>query len=286
MQPQTIADYECECGEGPLWHPFEKRLYWVDIPKGRLFRYDPAAGGHEQCLEGEELGGFTIQADGSLLLFLARGAVRIWRDGELTTVIEDIPDEVETRFNDVIADPAGRVYCGTMPTPNRLGRLYRLDTDGTLTMLLEDVGCSNGMGFTPDRKRMYHTDSPARTIYLFDYDRVTGGLSGRREFVSIPEGQGVPDGMTVDAEGCVWSAIWDGGCLIRFTPDGREDRRIAFPAKKVSSVTFGGDDYSDMYVTTAGGNKKETEGAGAGALFRVRTGIRGVPEFLSGVVSC
>jgi len=99
--------------------------------------------------------------------------------------------------------------------------------------------------------------------------------------VQTAENEGVPDGMTVDAEGYVWSARWDGGCLVRYAPDGTEERRIHFPAKKVSSVIFGGEDYTDMYVTTAGGNNKAEEGEGAGALFRINLGIKGVPEFAS-----
>jgi sugar lactone lactonase YvrE len=281
MEPELIADYQCVIGEGPLWHPGEKRLYWVDIPAGRMFRYDPASGAHEQCYEGEVVGGFTVQSDGALLLFMARGAVKILRDGELTTVIAEIPDERDSRFNDVIADPAGRVFCGTMAAGERLGRLYRLDLDGKLTRLLEGIGCSNGLGFTPDRKRMYYTDSPKREIYLFDYDRGSGAITNQRVFVRTPEGEGSPDGMTVDAEGFVWSARWDGGCLARYAPNGTEERRISFPARKVSSVTFGGEDYTDIYVTTAGGDQKREEGPGAGGLFRINLGIRGVPEFPS-----
>ena len=281
MQPELIADYQCQTGEGPIWHPEERRVYWTDIPAGRLFRYHPATGAHEQCYEGESVGGFTIQADGALLLFMARGAVKIWREGVLTTVLDEIPDERESRFNDVIADPAGRVFCGTMPTRNRLGRLYRLDPDGTLTIVLEGIGCSNGMGFTPDGKHMYYTDSRVREIYLFDYDLGTGQIDNKRLFVRTPEGKGIPDGMTVDAEGYVWSARWDGGCLVRFAPDGTEERRIAFPAKKVSCPIFGGPDYSDLYVTTAGGDNKPEEGEGAGALFCLNLGIAGVPEFRS-----
>ena len=281
MEPELIADYRCVCGEGPLWHPGEGRLYWVDIPKGRLFRYDPVSGAHEQCLEGDVIGGFTIQADGALLLFMARGAVKIWRNGEWRTVIKEIPDERETRFNDVIAGPAGRVFCGTMPSGDRLGRLYRLDTDGTLTKVLDGIGCSNGMGFTPDRKGMYYTDSPKREIYLFDYDEDTGAITNQRLFVRTPDGEGVPDGMTVDVEGYVWTAKWDGACLVRYAPDGREDRRVRFPTPKVSSVVFGGEDYTDIYVTTAGGDDKEANGPSAGALFRVNLGIQGRPEFPS-----
>lgn len=281
MKPELVADYECVIGEGPLWHPGEKRVYWTDIPMGRMFRYNPAKGVHEQFYDGEVVGGFTIQEDGSLLLFMAKGAIATWRNGKLHYIYDEIPNERETRFNDVIADPVGRVFCGTMSTTDRPGRLYRLDTNRRLTELLDDVDISNGMGFTPDRKQIYYTDSPKREIYLFDYCQDSGGITNRRVFVRTPEGEGVPDGMTVDAEGYIWSARWDGSCLVRYSPDGREDRRIEFPAKKVSSVIFGGEDYKDMYVTTAGGDNKGEEGSGAGALFRLNVGIRGVPEYLS-----
>jgi len=280
---ELIADYQCVTGEGPLWHPGEGRLYWLDIPKGRMFRYNPSTGKHEQVYQGEPVGGLTVQADGALLLFGARGSVRTWREGKLTTVIEELPEERSSRFNDVIADPAGRVYCGTMPTPDRLGRLYGLDPDGRIAKLLDGIGCSNGMGFTPDRKRMYHTDSTRREIYLFDYDQETGALTNQRLFVRTPEGEGIPDGMTVDAEGYVWSARWDGSCLVRYAPDGQEVERVTFPAKQVSCPTFGGADYGDLYVTTAGGHDKAKNGPAAGALFRLRPGVRGVPEFPSRV---
>jgi len=283
MKPELIADYNCQVGEGPLWHPDEKRLYWVDIPNGRLFRYDPATGQHETCYEGRPIGGFTVQADGALLLFMDKGTVMLWHDGKVKTVVEEIPAERETRFNDVIADPAGRVFCGTMPTEDRPGRLYRLDVDGALTEVVGGVGVSNGLGFTPDRKGMYYTDTTKHVIYLFDYDEVTGTITHQRDFVRVPrvEGEGHPDGMTVDAEGYVWGARWDGSCLVRYAPDGTEVQRVTFPAKKVSCPTFGGEDYTDIYVTTANIQGKEVEGPGAGALFRVNLGIKGVPEFRS-----
>lgn len=279
--PELIADYQCHNAENPLWHPFEQRLYWTDIPTGRLFRYDPATNTSEQIYSGEPVGGFTIQADGSLLLFKTRGTIEIWQEGKITTVIAEIPQERESRFNDAIADPNGRVFCGTMPTPKRKGRLYRLDTDGSLTVMLEGISVSNGMGFTPDRKQFYHTDSDEREIYLFDYDQFSGNLSNKRVRITTPVGEGVPDGMTVDASGYIWSARWDGGHLFRYTPDGTEILRVPFPAKKVTSVTFGGSDCTDIYVTTAGGDRRDEEGAGAGAVFRLNLGIRGVPEFLS-----
>lgn len=240
MKPELIADYACRTGEGPVWHPMERRVYWLDIPNGRIFWYEPSSGRHEMCYEGRQVGGVTIQADGSLLLFMDKGAIAVWREGKpLEYVIQEVPGEGDSRFNDVIADPEGRVFCGTMATRDHDGKLYRLDTDGSIRPVLEGVGVSNGMGFTPDRTRMYYTDSRIRQISLFDYDRATGALSNRRLFVETPEGEGIPDGMTLDAEGYVWSARWDGWALYRYGPEGKEERRIAFPAKKVSSVIFG-----------------------------------------------
>ena len=116
VEPELVADYQCVTGENPLWHEDEGRVYWTDIPTGRLFRYNPANGRHEQFFKGDVIGGFTIQEDGSLLLFMARGAVKLWRDRRLETLIDEIPQERDTRFNDVIADPRGRVFCGTMST--------------------------------------------------------------------------------------------------------------------------------------------------------------------------
>lgn len=279
--PQLVANCRGTTCENPLWNPIDKQLYWCDIPNGRIFRYDPAGKIYEQCYEGDVVGGFTIESDGALLLFMARGAVRRWAHGTLTTIISEIPEERESRFNDVLADPVGRVFCGTMATPTQLGRLYRLDLDGSLTVMAEGIQCSNGMAFSLDHREMYYTDSFAREIYLFDYDKQTGSLTNQRLFIRSDEADGFPDGATVDAEGCLWSAHWDGFCAIRYSPDGKEDRRIHLPTKKVSSLTFGGDNYSDLYITTAGGDNPNENGEYAGALFRINAGVSGVAEFYS-----
>jgi D-xylonolactonase len=285
MGPELAADFLCEIGENPLWHPFERRLYWVDIPAGFLFRLNPETGVSEKCLEvGEALGGFTIQADGSLLLFLARGAVKQWKGGKLRTIVEEIPEARDSRFNDVIADPAGRVFCGMMPVDKRPGRLYLLHEDGSLSVALNEIDCPNGMAFTPNRRQLYVTDSFAHKIFLFNYDVANGKLSNRRVFYSTPDGTGAPDGMTVDEYGFVWTAMWNGGRVIRLRPDGEEERSVAVPARKAASVIFAGKGYKDLYITTAGGNDRASEGEGAGGLFRIRGVIPGVPEFLSRVM--
>lgn len=280
-EPELIADYACETGENPLWHPIERRLYWADIPKGRLFCYNPIDGTHEQCYEGRPVGGFTIQSDGSLLLFMDRGTIAVWRRNALVEIIPEIPEERSSRFNDVIADPCGRVFCGTMATPERKGRLYRLNLDGSLHLLLEDIGCSNGMAFTPDSRKFYYTDSFARVIYLFDYDIEDGTICNQRVFARFSEADGLPDGATLDTDGRLWSALWDGGCIVRLLLNGEIEKRIMLPTRKVSSLTFGGDNYSDLYITTAGGNDKEGNGPLAGGLFRVKGRGPGLPEFAS-----
>jgi D-xylonolactonase len=284
--PEIVADTRLACGEGTLWHEAEQKLYWLDIPDGAVYRYDPRAGSHERVHKGEVIGGFTIQADGSLLLFMAKGAVRVWKRGKLSTVIEQLPEEREARFNDVIADPEGRVFCGTMSTssPRGLGRLYRLERDGKIIRLLDGIGISNGMGFTPELKQMYYTDSAKGEIYVFDYERSSGSIRNQRALIRVPASEGEPDGLTVDAEGFIWSARWNGSSIVRFSPEGREVLRVGLPARKVSCLTFGGRDHKDIYISTAGGDKREEEGPGAGALFRVNLGIAGRAEFASRIL--
>lgn len=282
IKPEIVADLPCITGENPLWHPAEKCVYWTDIPAGVIHRYHPSTARTETFNIGTPVGGFTLQTDGSLLLFMARGAVRLWRSGSfLSTVIAELPEELDNRFNDVIADPQGRVFCGVMSTPTRAGRLYRLDPDGSIRAVIEGVGTSNGMGFTPDRRRFYHTDTRRREIRVFDYDARTGEIANPRTFATVPEGQGGPDGLTVDRAGGVWSARWGGHCIVRYAPDGTEVLRVDLPALKVSSLTFGGETCEDLFITTAGGSDREQNGLAAGALLKIRPGVVGVPEFLS-----
>ena len=291
MGPEIVADYRNEVGEGPIWHPVEQRLFWVDIPMGRIYRYDPATGEHGLFYEGSgAIGGLTLQRDGAMLLFMEKGAIAALRDGKLSYLVEGLPGEEENRFNDVIADPAGRVFCGTMPmdsdlaaTGARPGTLYRLDTDGSVTPVLRDRGVPNGMGFTPDRKQMYFTESMDYKVYIFDYDEETGAISNQRVFIEVSPDEGLPDGMAVDAEGHVWSASAGGGTLTRYSPEGATETVVRFPARMVTSAAFGGADMTDIYVTSIGGNNRDVEGPGAGALFRLQLGARGVPEFYSDV---
>jgi sugar lactone lactonase YvrE len=279
---EMIADYACQTGEGPLWHPDEQCVYWTDIPRGRLYRYDARTGEHRQVYEGRVVGGMTLQADGKLLLFMDQGSVAIWDGTNLEFVIESLPEEAGNRFNDVCADPEGRVFCGTMSNPNTPGRLYRLDPDGRIEKIVEGTRTSNGMGFSPDLSTMYFTDTGPAHIYTFDYDRSTGEIKNQRVLVHVQgQGEGRPDGMAVDAEGCLWSARWDGSCVVRYSPAGEELDRVHLPTKKVTCPAFTGPGLADMVVTTAGGDRREENGPLAGALFRWRPEVGGAARYRS-----
>jgi D-xylonolactonase len=257
-------------------------VYWVDNIGQGLYRYDPETEVTEQVHEGDVVAAFTIQADGSLLLFMDEGRVSQWDEGELTPVVEHIPQETGMRFNDVIAGPEGRVLCGTMDDDDHsAGRLYRLDTDGSVTEVIEHVELPNGLGFTRDDERVYLTESNTNRIYEFQYDHATGKLGGRQVF-SERVGPGMYDGLTVDQSGSVWSALWNHGALVEHALDGTVEREVELPTKNVTSVIFGGTEYTDAYVTTASYGADEDDEA-AGALFRVDFGTAGVPEFRSRV---
>lgn len=280
-EPAVVANYGHRIGENPLWHTAEERLYWCGIYEGGLYRYDPATDRHEQVYDGDRIGGFTFQADGSVLLFQDEGAVRVWRDGEGITETIVSPGAVhDQRFNDVIADPHGRVFCGTYsPAGDATAALYRLDTDGSLTQLLADRDLSNGLGFSPDRETLYYTESRAGRIHEFDYDETSGNLENRRPLLDVDPETGIPDGLTVDANGEIWSAMSGGSCVVRYAPDGTERDRLAIPTERVTSLAFGGPDLTTLYVTSGGGDDVETFGHYAGALFECQPGVAGRREF-------
>lgn len=285
-EPIPLVDIPCQTGEGPLWHEGEQALYWLDIPTGRLFRYDPATGQNDLAYQHDaQIGGYTFQDDGSFLLFCTAGKVLRWRDGDVITVIDEIPEERDTRFNDVIADPAGRVYCGTMPGDDHHASLYRLDTDGTMTRVFDDIGLANGMGFTEDQRTMYFTDTRFRCIYRLGYDESSGELSSRAPLVRTPQDNGAPDGMAVDVTDTIWSARYGGGDLFRYSPDGELTGVVKLPVRNVTSLAFGGRDYRTAFVTTATGGKPRSEETGehAGSLFSIDLGVQGKPPFRSRV---
>ncbi len=304
--PELVVDHPCLLGEGPIWHTTENKLYWVDITAGHLFYYDPVVDDFQEILRTDLIGGLTVQRDGGLLLFMTDGAVGHFSNGSLRTHVISIPGQKGFRFNDCIADPKGRVFSGTITYSRkdstlpgkvskkirrmlglqaagkkRLGNLYRFDQSGKASIVIRSVGRPNGMGFSPDRTRAYVTDSLQGNILIHDFDPELGTLANPRVLVHVSQSMGRPDGLTVDREGGIWSALMDGSCVVRYQPNGREDRRVPLPTPRVTSLCFGGLDYQDLYITTAGGHRRDIYGPEAGALFRVRTDVPGIPEYES-----
>lgn len=274
----TLLNDHCELGENPLWNADDGCLYWTDITGGKVHRFHLASGRHDVIYRGVTVGGFTFQANGELLLFRVNDVALLRRDGSVETVRE-FADEGAVRFNDVIADPEGRVFAGTIGRTDTSGGLYRMERDGTLTLLFRGTGVSNGMGFSPDLRTFYWTCSTRRCIYAYDYERTTGALGRERVFYQATPEEGFPDGMTVDTAGHVWSARWDGYAVIHHAPDGSVLEKFGFPVAQVSSLCFGGPDLDEFFVTTAGGvSGTDLED---GSVYRWRVGVRGAGEFRS-----
>jgi D-xylonolactonase len=278
---EAIANYHCITGENPLWNPEDGCIYWLDIERGRLFRADHRSLEHECFYEGPIVGGFTLQADGSLLLFEADCIVSLGRGGRRNVLVENV-DRDMARFNDVIADPEGRVFAGTIGRSDETGGLYRIEPDGAVTCVLKETGIANGMAFTADARHFYWTDSTRRRIYRFDYARETGALENRVLFHQATEPNDTPDGLTLDIEDRVFSARWGGFAVLRLGPDGEVAERLPLPIERVSSVAFGGPDLDALYVTTAAGT---ADGTGDdGTLYRLKgIGTRGRLEYRSRV---
>lgn len=273
-----LINEHCELGENPLWNPGDGCLYWTDITAGKVHRIRLATKHHAVIYRGEPVGGFTFQADGGLLLFRVNDLALLRPDGRVE-VLRPFLDDGMQRFNDVIADPEGRVFAGTIGKTATSGGLFRVDRDGTITLLFRGTGCSNGMGFSPGLEKFYWTCSTRRQIREFDYDRASGSLSGERLLYQASPEEGIPDGMTVDQNGHLWSARWDGFAVVHHAPDGAVVERFPFPVARVSSLCFGGPALDQFYVTTAGGMPGD-EGE-AGALYEWAAGVQGPPEFQS-----
>jgi D-xylonolactonase len=274
----TLLNVHCELGENPLWNADDGCLYWTDITGGKVHRFHLANGKHEVIYRGVTVGGFTFQQDGELLLFRVSDVALLRGDGSVE-VLREFADEGAARFNDVIADPEGRIFAGTIGRTDTSGGLYRVNRHGVITLLFRGTGVSNGMGFSPDLRTFYWTCSTRCRIYAYDYDRATGELSGERVFYQATEEEGIPDGMTVDTDGHVWSARWDGYAVVHHAPDGRVVEKFEFPVAQMSSLCLGGPAFDEFFVTTAGGVPgSNTED---GSVYRWRAGVRGVGEFRS-----
>ncbi|MFI7497577.1 SMP-30/gluconolactonase/LRE family protein [Streptomyces sp. NPDC049687] len=242
---------EATLGEGPTWDAATGRLLWIDILGSRLHTYDPSTGRRTVRVTDQHVGAAKPRAGGGLVLNLRDGVGLLDEDGTFRWLHhEPVPGR---RANDAAVAPDGSLWAGTMRYDEAPGggTLSRLTGDGSVRPVLDDVAVSNGTGWSPDHARMYYVDSPTRRVDVFDYDPTAGRVSDRRPFAEIEEGAGFPDGLTVDADGCVWVALWDGAAVRRYTPTGELDRVLKLPTPRVTACAFGGADLTDLYVTTA-----------------------------------
>jgi D-xylonolactonase len=287
----VVANYGDMCGEGPLWDPAAGVLYWTDCVGLKFYRYVPSSGAHEVLKEGLEINGFAQDRSGMFTVANNSG-IWMWDGRDVVALIAAEADGSKCQVNDCIADPAGRLFTGSwFYNPQEeypLGKLIRVDGDGTAHVVDEGIHLANGLAFSPDEKTLYFADSVGRVIYAYDYDKATGNVRNRRALVEVPGHEGLPDGLTVDAQGFLWSAQWYGSCVVRYDPDGKVERRIPTPAKQTSSLMFGGPDLTDIFITSAARSEPmpvmppgydPNSGNIGGALYHLNLDIQGKPEY-------
>lgn len=269
-------------GEGPVWHPGWQELLVVDVPRGDVHRFDAGLELRGTLALGRPTSAVTWQPDGSIVCFHDCGRVsRVRHPQAAPEPVLAIPDEAGGMFNDVIADPRGRILCGALPIGSRPGRLYAIEPDGGHRVLLDDLQEPNGLGFSADGRILYFADSVGQTVWRFDYDPGAGTLSERATFWRTA-GAELPDGLTVDARGRIVCAVWNGSRIVRLSPAGEIIDFMPLPAKRVTSVAFGGAEFDRAYVTSALQDGPEgDDDQSAGAVFRL-TGLgEGRPEWPS-----
>jgi sugar lactone lactonase YvrE len=283
LRPDIAFDAGATLGEGPVWDEEQQRLLWVDILPGLVHRFDPATGGDDVFGVGKPVGSASLRRGGGLVLAVEDGFALLdpgWQRLDQVAVIEH--PGPPARFNEGKCDPAGRFLAGTMAYDQTAGAgsLYRLDPGLSVTKLLDGVTISNGLAWSADGTTMYYIDSPAQGIDAFHYDVETGRLANRRRVVDIPAVAGLPDGMTIDTDGCLWVAVYGGSAVHRYAPDGHLDATVRFPATNITCPVFGGRDFDQLYVTSARDGLDERQLAAqphAGAVFAVDAGARGLP---------
>jgi sugar lactone lactonase YvrE len=256
----------------------------VDIKRPAIHLFHPATGHCKTWAMKEEVTAIGLRQGGGAIVSLRSSLATFdFLTGEVSKLPGEILSHPDMRFNDGRCDRRGRFWVGSLHEARQpeTASLYRFDPDGRRTEMVTGITVSNGIAWSLDNRVMYFADSWTRTIFSFDFDLDSGSLHNRRIFVRLPEGAGVPDGATVDAEGFLWSATFDGGCVTRYAPDGRTDRVIKLPVQRPTSCIFGGEDLSILYVTSASmglTERQRIDAPLAGGLFAVDAGVRGLPE--------
>jgi L-arabinonolactonase len=281
---RLVVDARNRLGEVPVWDVAEQALYWVDIEGRRLQRLDPGSGAVRDWSFPERIASFALREQGGLVCAFESGfAFFEPESGAIEWIAKPEAMIARNRFNDGKCDRAGRFWAGSMDDrmKEHTGSLYRLDPDRGVHRMDGAIGISNSLAWSPDDRVFYFADSLDGIIYAYDYDHATGAIGGKRVFAPAKVEPGTPDGSTIDAEGYLWNARWDGWRLVRHAPDGRVDRVVELPVQKPTSCAFGGPDLATLYVTSAIWDLTADALARqpwAGGVLAVDVGVRGLPE--------
>ena len=274
-----------QIGESPVWSSLENALYWVDVEGKSIQRWHGLDHSVQRWNVGEATGCIGLRAKGGLVGARLTGFFFLdVHSGTITPIADPEPDVPHNRFNDGKVDRRGRFWAGTRNFHNTeiaSGALYRLDPDLSVHRMEDGLRCPNGIAWSPDDRMMYLCDTWTRKIFVYDFDADDGALSNRRLFAELPEVEGFPDGLTVDAEGYVWNAHYDGWRITRYTPFGKVDRVIQMPVQHVTSVTFGGTDFRTIYITSAClrlNDEQRKLQSSAGHVFAMDAPTQGLPE--------
>lgn len=288
MEIKAIVDCNTSLGEGPLWDVREQKIYWLDSLGNKVFRANADGSRVEKWDLPQKVGSMALREKGGAILSLQEGLYAFdFGTGKLTLLVNPEPGKPRNRLNDGKVDRRGRFVFGSMDTQetDKSGALYRLDTDLSVHKLEDGIIVSNGPCWSPDNKTFYFSDSWSMELSAYDWDDVTGTPSRKRTFTAFEKGQretGVPDGATVDAEGCVWSAAIFSGELRRYTPDGKLERAVQIPVRNATSLIFGGPNLDIIYFTTVGQIHLPglpNDPPPGGSLFAIHgLGIKGLPE--------
>ena len=283
---RCVLPWQAIVGESPVWHPEGQSLYWVDIERREIHQFHPDSGANETFNLPEIVTCIAQRAAGGLVLTLKKHfAFFEPSTSKLEWLGEVEPDLPNNRFNDGNCDPQGRFWAGTMDAVHwsaPAGNLYRLDSDKNITRRQDNVICSNGSGWSPNGRKMYYTESFRYAILVYDFDPYTGAISNRLPFATLDSNSGgFPDGMTVDADGFVWSNVVGLGQIHRYDPEGKLERIIQLPVPRATDCTFGGPDLTTLYVTSARETMSPERLAAAplsGSLFAIDCDVRGLPS--------
>jgi len=271
-------------GKEPHWSSSSQKLYWVDMLAPAIYAGDPASNEYKVFPMQELVGAVVPRTRGGFVVAMQSGFKAVDLESGSTTLIADPEANLPgNRFNAGKCDKKGRLWAGSLSidTAPDKGGLWCLDIDGSVRKMDDGFHISNGMGWSPDDKKFYFTDSVKRLIYEYDFDLESGSIENRRTFVEVPEGVGVPDGLTVDSEGCVWSVHWDGWCITRYDPEGNVERVINVPVPRPTSCAFGGPDLSTLYISSARirlSAQELVEAPLSGSIFALDAGVKGLPS--------